>query len=156
MWHSQELKEVFDEEGNFIRTFRYKGLTEEGLEGASDWILNASLNFTSPGENPFNASLTANYASDKIFAIGAPEIQSESETFYNDAIVEKGFVVLDAVLSKEFGGHWRLRFIGRNLLNPSIERTQLVKPSTTGIETEELVRSYTRGAEVNLGLSYTF
>lgn len=156
MWHSQDLKEVFDEEGNFIRTFRYKGLTEEGLEGASDWILNASLNFTSPGENPFNASLTANYASDKIFAIGAPEIQSESETFYNDAIVEKGFVVLDAVISKEFNEHWRLRFIGRNLLNPSIERTQLVKPSTTGIETEELVRSYTRGAQINLGLSYTF
>lgn len=156
MWHSQDLKEVFDEEGNFVRTFRYKGLTEEGLEGASDWILNASLNFTSPGENPFNASLTANYASDKIFAIGAPEIQSASDEFYNDAIVEKGFVVLDAVISKEFNEHWRIRFIGRNLLNPSIERTQLVKPSTTGIETEELVRSYTRGAQINLGLSYTF
>ena len=31
MWHEQDLKEVRDEEGNFIRTFRYKGLTETGL-----------------------------------------------------------------------------------------------------------------------------
>ncbi|WP_273568930.1 TonB-dependent receptor [Maribacter halichondriae] len=156
MWHSQDLKEVRDEDGNFVRTFRYKGLTETGLQGASDWIVNTSLNFNTAGENSFDASLTANYASDKIFALGAPEIQSQSETFYNDAIVEKGFVVLDAVISKEFGEHWRVRLIGRNLLNPEIKRTQLVKPSTTNIETDEIVRSYTAGSQLSLGLNYTF
>ncbi len=156
MWHSQDLKEVRDADGNFIRTFRYKNLTKTDLEGASDWIVNASLNFSTPTENPFSGSLTANYASDKIFALGAPEIQSQSETFYNDAIIEKGFVVLDAVLSKEFGEHWRLRFIGRNLLNPEIRRTQLVKPSTTGIETDQTVRSYTSGANLSLGINYSF
>lgn len=156
MWHSQDLKEVRDADGTFIRTFRYKNLTKTGLQGASDWIVNASLNFSTPTENPFSASLTANYASDKIFALGAPEIQSQSETFYNDAIIEKGFVALDAVVTKEFGPHWTLRFIGRNLLNPEIRRTQLVKPSTTGIETEETVRSYTSGATLNLGFSYSF
>ncbi len=156
MWHTQDLKEVRDENGNFIRTFRYKGLTETGLQGASDWIVNTSLNFNTAGENSFNASLTANYASDKIFALGAPEIQSQSETFYNDAIIEKGFVVLDAVISKEFGKHWRIRLIGRNLLNPEIKRTQLVKPSTTNIETDEIVRSYTAGSQLRLGLNYKF
>ncbi len=156
MWHSQDLKEVRDEDGNFIRTFRYKGLKETDLQGAADWILNTSLNFTTAGDNPFDASFTANYASDKIFALGAPEIQSQSETFYNDAIIEKGFVVLDAVVSKEFGDHWRLRLIGRNLLNPDIERTQLVRPSTTNIETEEIVRSYTLGTQISLGLNYRF
>lgn len=156
MWHSQDLKEVRDADGTFIRTFRYKNLTKTGLQGASDWIVNASLNFSTPTENPFSASLTANYASDKIFALGAPEIQSQSETFYNDAIIEKGFVALDAVVTKEFGPHWTLRFIGRNLLNPEIRRTQLVKPSTTGIQTEETVRSYTSGATLNLGFSYSF
>ncbi|MFH6602870.1 TonB-dependent receptor domain-containing protein [Maribacter algicola] len=156
MWHTQDLKEVRDENGNFIRTFRYNGLTETGLQGASDWIVNTSLNFNTAGENSFNASLTANYASDKIFALGAPEIQSQSETFYNDAIVEKGFVVLDAVISKEFGEHWRVRLIGRNLLNPEIKRTQLVKPSTTNLETEEIVRSYTAGSQLRLGINYTF
>ena len=156
MWHTQDLKEIRDEAGNFVRTFRYKGLTDTELQGASDWILNSSLNFTTAGDNPLDASLTANYASDKIFALGAPEIQSESETFYNDAIVEKGFVALDGVISKQFGKHWRMRLIGRNLLNPEIKRTQLVRPSTTNIETEEIVRSYTSGTQISLGLNYTF
>lgn len=156
MWHSQDLKEVFNEDGNFVRTFRYKGLTETDLQGASDWIFNTTLNYATVGENQFNASLTANYASDKIFALGAPEIQSESETFYNDAIIEKGFVALDGVISKEFGEHWRIRLIGRNLLNPDIRRTQLVRPSTTNIETEETVRSYTSGRQIRLGLNYKF
>lgn len=156
MWHQQDLKEVRDQQGNFIRTFRYKGLTETELQGASDWILNSSLNFTLAGKNPFDASLTANYASDKIYALGAPEIQSQSETFYNDAIIEKGFVVLDAVISKEFGDHWRVRLRGRNLLNPDIRRTQLVRPSTTGIQTEQTVRSYTTGSQISLGINYSF
>jgi TonB-dependent receptor len=156
MWHSQDLKEVRADDGTFIRTFRFKGLTQTDLQGASDWIVNTSLNFTTAGENPFDASLTANYASDKIFALGAPEIQTQQETFYNDAIIEKGFVTLDAVLSKEWGTHWQLRLIGRNLLNPEIKRTQLVKPSTTGIETEAVVRSYTTGSQIRLGLSYKF
>tara|TARA_R110002167_G_scaffold233264_10_gene438532 strand:+ start:1823 stop:4591 length:2769 start_codon:yes stop_codon:yes gene_type:complete len=156
MWHTQDLKEVRDADGNFIRTFRYKNLTKTGLQGASDWIVNTSLNLSTSSENPFSASLTTNYASDKIFALGAPEIQSQSETFYNDAIIEKGFVALDAVLAKEFGDHWRLQLIGRNLLNPVIKRTQLVKPSTTGIETEQTVRSYSSGSVLSLGINYSF
>jgi outer membrane receptor protein involved in Fe transport len=155
MWHKQDLKETLDANGNFIRTFRYKGLTETGLEGASDWIINSSLNFSDNAENEFNASITANYASDKIYALGAPEIQTQSETFYNDAIIEKGFVRLDANLSKDFGKHWRLTFTGKNLLNPEIKRTQNVKPSTTGIETNQTVRSYTRGATLSLGINYS-
>ncbi|MBK5193677.1 MAG: TonB-dependent receptor [Flavobacteriaceae bacterium] len=155
MWHKQDLKETLDANGNFIRTFRYKGLTETGLEGASDWIINSSLNFSDNAENEFNASITANYASDKIYALGAPEIQTQSETFYNDAIIEKGFVRLDANLSKDFGKHWRLTFTGQNLLNPEIKRTQNVKPSITGIETNQTVRSYTRGATLSLGINYS-
>lgn len=156
MWHNQDLKELRDENGNFIRTFRYKGLTETGLQGASDWIFNLSLNYTLAGENPFDASLTANYASDKIFALGAPEIQSQSDKFYNDAIVENGFVVLDAVLTQQLAKNWRIRLIGRNLLTPTIERTQLVRPSTTNVETEQIVRSYTSGAQISLGLNFNF
>ncbi|MCJ7756647.1 MAG: TonB-dependent receptor, partial [Gillisia sp.] len=155
MWHKQDLKETIDANGNFIRTFRYKGITETGLQGASDWIINSSLNFSDNAENEFNASVTANYASDKIYALGAPEVQTQSETFYNDAIIEKGFVRLDANLSKDFGKHWRLTFTGKNLLNPEIKRTQNVKPSTTGIETNQTVRSYTRGATLSLGINYS-
>ncbi len=155
MWHKQDLKETIDANGNFIRTFRYKGITETGLQGASDWIINSSLNFSDNSENEFNASITANYASDKIYALGSPEVQTQSEIFYNDAIIEKGFVRLDANLSKDFGKHWRLTFTGKNLLNPEIKRTQNVKPSTTGIETNQTVRSYTRGATLSLGINYS-
>ena len=156
MWHTQDLKETVDANGNFIRTFRYKGLTEIGLQGASDWILNSSLNFSDNKENEFNASLTANYASDKIYALGAPEIQTESETFYNDAIIEKGFVSLDANLSKDLGEHFNISLSGKNLLNPEIKRTQNVKPSTTGVETTQTVRSYTTGSVFKLGVKYSF
>lgn len=155
-WHQQDLKENRDENGNLLSTFRYKGLTETGLQGASDWILNASLNFTTAGENPFDVSLTANYASDKIFSLGSPEDQNSNDVIYNDAIIEKGFVMLDGVVSKDINKHWSLRLVGRNLLNPEIKRTQLVKPSTTNIETEQTVRSYSLGSQLSLGLSYTF
>ena len=156
MWHKQDLKEERNAENVFLRTFRYKGLTETGLQGASDWIFNGSLNFETQSDNPFMATLTATYASDKIYALGAPEIQSMSETHYNDAIMEEGFVTLDAVLGKDFGDHWSLKLTGENLLNPEIKRTQLVRPSTTGIETKETVRSYSLGSGLSLGVSYKF
>ena len=156
MWHSQDLKELKDAQGNFIRTFRYNGLTKTDLQGASDWIFNGSLNFATNTQNKFLASVIANYASDKIFALGAPEIQTQSELFYNDAIIEKGFVTLDALISKEFGEHFNLNLSAKNILNPEIERTQNIKPSTTGIETTEIVRSYTRGATISLGVGYKF
>ncbi|PVW14255.1 TonB-dependent receptor [Marixanthomonas spongiae] len=156
MWHKQDLKEVFDENGTFIRTFRYKGLTETDLQGASDWIVNGSLNFDTNTENPFEATLTGNYASDRIYALGAPEIQTSSDINYNDAIVENGFVTLDLIINKEFGEHWRVGLSGKNLLNPEIKRTQLVRPSTTGIESEKTVLSYTRGVQLGLNLKYIF
>ena len=156
MWHKQDLKEVFDENGTFIRTFRYKGLTETDLQGASDWIVNGSLNFDTNIENPFEATLTGNFASDRIYALGAPEIQTSSDINYNDAIVENGFVTLDLIINKEFGEHWRVGLSGKNLLNPEIKRTQLVRPSTTGIESEQTVLSYTRGVQLGLNLKYIF
>jgi len=156
MWHKQDLKEVYDNEGNFVRTFRYKGLTETDLQGASDWIVNGSLNFNTNTENPFEATVSGNYASDKIYALGAPEFQTSGDINYNDAIIEKGFVSLDLILSKEITKNFKIGISGKNILNPEIKRTQLIKPSTTNIETEETVLSYTRGARFGLNLNYTF
>lgn len=155
MWHEQDLKEIRDENGSFLRTFRYKGLTKTDLQGASDWIFNSSLNMITGSKNPLMMSLSASYASDKVYALGAPERQSDSETFYNDAIIEKGFVTLDAVITKELGTHWSLKLSGKNLLNPEVERVQNIRPSTTGIETTEIVRSYTRGTILSVGINYS-
>ena len=156
MWHKQDLKEVYDENGNFERTFRYKGLTETDLQGASDWIVNGSLNFNTNNENPYEATISANYASDRIYALGSPEFQTSGDVNYNDAIIENGFVSLDLILSKELTKNFKIGLSGINILNPEIKRTQLIKPSTTSIETDETVLSYTRGARFGLNLNYTF
>ena len=157
MWHEQDLKEIVDEAtGTLIRSFRYKGLTKTALQGASDWIANTSINFDTNTENPFQASLVGNFASDKVFALGAAEIQTSSEINYNDAIVENGFVTLDLILNKQLKKHWKVGLSVKNLLDPEIKRTQLIRPSTTGIETEETVLSYTRGIQVGFNLNYSF
>ena len=148
MWHSQDLREEHHN-GVFIRTFRYNGKEEIGLQGASDWIVNLSLNLQA---GSWMGSLAMNYASDKIYALGSPEIQTQPEVYYNDEIVEKGFMVLDAVLSKEFGQRWEIRVKGQNLLNPMIRRVQMIRPSATGIASEQVVRSYSRGAVFSLGI----
>ncbi len=156
MWHKQDLKEIYDETGSFVRTFRYKGLTETALQGASEWIVNGALNFSTNTENPFQATVSGNYASDKIYALGAPEFQTSGDINYNDAIVEKGFVSLDVILSKKITKNFKIGLTAKNILNPEIKRTQNIKPSTTNIETEETVLSYTRGASLGLNLNYTF
>lgn len=156
MFHSQDLKEVFDENGNLVRSFQYNNLTKSDLQGASDWIFNSSLNFTTANENPFSASLTANYASDKIYALGVPTDQANRDIFYDAAVIEKGFVTLDAVLSKELGHNWRIQFIGKNLLNPNIKQTQSVRNSGTGLASDQTVLSYTTGVGLNLGVTYKF
>lgn len=155
MWHEQDLKSVYRGD-TFIRTFQYNNKTEVGLQGASDWIFNGSLNFSTQGKNPFVGSVIANYASDKIFALGAPEVQTETDVFYNDEIIEKGFITLDMIMSQDLGEHWSLQLRGQNLLNPEIERVQKIRPSTTGIESTQTVRSYTRGAVLSLGINYSF
>lgn len=156
MWHEQDLLEIFDEDGNFVRTFRYKGLTKTELQGASDWIVNTTLNFSTNTENPFEAALTGNYTSDKVYALGAPEIQTSSDINYNDAIVEKGFIRLDLLLNKKINDHLKIGLSGKNLLDPEIKRTQLIRPSTTGVETEETVLSYTKGLQIGFNVNYSF
>ncbi|MDX1752473.1 MAG: TonB-dependent receptor [Salinimicrobium sediminis] len=156
MWHSQTLKDVYNENGSFVRTFRYNNKEEVGLQGASDWIFNGSLSLSTASESPWNITLVGNYASDKIYALGAPEIQTQPDVFYNDEIIEKGFVTLDAVISKGLGDHWSFKLSGENLLNPEIERIQAIRPSSTGIEKVQSIRSYTTGAVLSLGIGYSF
>ncbi|MBD0779333.1 TonB-dependent receptor [Maribacter sp. ANRC-HE7] len=165
MWHSQDLKEIYKDDGTLLRTFRYKGIEKTDLQGAADWIFNTSLNYNTIGQNPFSASLNANYASDKIYALGVPTDQSNRDIFYDDAIIEKGFVVLNAVISKMIAKKWKITLVGKNLLNPEIEQTQRIlknvaeiasDPTAERIEVDETVSSYTTGVGLSLGLSYRF
>ncbi|ARV15435.1 TonB-dependent receptor [Polaribacter sp. SA4-12] len=146
MWLEQDL----------LKDFQYKDVTNSSLQGASDFIANGSLSFSDHKEKEFVATLTGNYSSDKIYALGSPEDFSNSASLYNDEIIEKGFVSLDLVLSKAINKNLMVKLVGRNLLNPEIKQTQLVKSLITDIETNETVLSYKKGSQLTLSVKYTF
>ncbi|MDO5979278.1 TonB-dependent receptor [Flavivirga spongiicola] len=146
MWFNQDL----------LEEFQYKNVTESDLQGASDLILNGSLGYNNQKEKEFIATITGNYSSDKIFALGSPEDFANSSTLYNDEIIEKGFFTMDLVVSKKITDNLLLKFIGRNLLNPDIEQTQLIRDINTSVETNEVVSSYKKGSLLSLSLKYTF
>ena len=99
MWFNQDL----------LEEFQYKNVKKSGLQGASDFIINASLGYSNQKENEFTANLTGNYSSDKIFALGSPEDFTNSNILFNDEIIEKGFFTLDFVLSKELTNNWQIK-----------------------------------------------
>ncbi len=152
MWFNQDL----------YKQYQYSDVTESGLQGASDFITNASLSYNSRSEKPFVATLSGNYASDKIFALGSPEDLTNSATLFNDEIIEKGFVALDLVLSKEINKHISLKIVGRNLLNPDIQQTQKVTVfDNTGSGqinsiSDEVVQTYKRGSQLSFNFTYKF
>lgn len=146
MWLNQDL----------LKDFQYKNSTSSSLQGASDFIVNGSLSYTNNQEKEFAASLTGNYASDKTFALGSPEDFSNSATLYNDEIIEKGFVTLDLVVSKKLSKNLLVKLVGRNLLNPEIKQTQLVRSLITNEEINHTVLSYRKGSQLLLSVKYTF
>ena len=146
MWLEQDL----------LKDFQFKNTTTSSLQGASDFIANGTLSFSNKKENEFIATLTGNYSSDKIFALGSPEDFANSAALYNDEIIEKGFVALDLVVSKELTENLLIKLVGRNLLNPEIKQTQKVRSLITNIETNETVLSYKKGSQVTLSIKYSF
>lgn len=146
MWFNQDLFE----------NFQYKNIKESEIQGASDVILNGAISYKSQSENKFIATLTGNYSSDKIFALGSPEDFSNSAVLYNDEIIEKGFFTLDLVLSKKLNKNLEVRLTGQNLLNPDIKQTQGVRNINTGVNTNELVSSYKNGIDTRLTIKYNF
>lgn len=175
MWTKQDLKEIYNEEGNLVRSFKYSNFNSVDLQGAADYIVNASFNYTTLGERPFSAALSGNYASDKVFALGVPTDQNTRDYNYDSAILEKGFVLLDGIVSKEFGSGIQLQFVARNLLNPVVKQTQNIlqnyreinRARLDGVPLEEriklpreekeiTVQSYKLGRTISLGLSLNF
>ncbi len=146
MWFNQDLGGAF----------QYNNYKKTDLQGASNLILNASLGYNSQSENAFIATLTGNYSSDKIFALGSPEDFANSDVLFNNEIIEKGFFTMDLVISKKLSEKIDLKLIASNLLNPSIEQTQKIRSINNGVTTNELVNSYKNGSQFNLSLKYSF
>ncbi|MCW3807922.1 TonB-dependent receptor [Plebeiibacterium marinum] len=142
MWFNQDL----------LEEFQYNSKTETDLQGAAGFICNGSLSFSNNKEKKFVATLTGNYSSDKIYALGAPESFTYSNTLFNNEIVEKGFVTLDLVLSKKLSDRISMKLSGKNLLNPKIEQTQKIEP-VSGESSNEVVSSYKKGINLSIGVS---
>ena len=146
MWVRQDLKDKF----------QYKDIKTAGLQGASQWIFNVYTTYTTDGSSPFQATLSANYTSDKIMVLGGPEDFSNRSTLYNDEIIEKGFVSVNMVLSQQLGSFFKVSLAAKNLLNPDIIQTQKIRNIQTGMETQETVRSYQNGMEISLSMNFSF
>ena len=150
---------------NFTRTwtnqdlspdFQFNGNEENELQGASEYIINGALSYTLNKEKELNATLTGNWASDKIAVLGASSDLSTTEggVVFDSNIVEKGFVTLDFTLSKELTEKLKVKLTARNLLDPKIEETQEILDQ--GSLQEELVSSYKKGRTFDFSISYRF
>ncbi|MBN2635406.1 MAG: TonB-dependent receptor, partial [Prolixibacteraceae bacterium] len=143
MWFNQDL----------LEDFQYNNKTESDLQGAAGFIFNGALSYSNNKENDFFATVSANYSSDKIFALGAPEDKENSDKYFNSAIIEKGFTTIDLVISKQFSKRIGVKISGKNLLDPEIKQTQEITPFTTGETTNETVLSYKKGISLSLGIT---
>ena len=63
---------------------------------------------------------------------------------------------LDIVASKAISKNLTVKLIGRNLLNPEIKQTQLVRSLITNEETSQTVLSYRKGSQLTFSINYTF
>ncbi len=142
---------VFNEAGlSFDPTYASTGIT-----GASDLVANADISFYKDFKEHKNLllTLTGNYFSDRIFALG---------NFGKGNIVEKGVPTLDFVARTQLTQQLSLGISAKNLLNPSIERFQEavdgdVNPIRDRIqETATTVLSFKRGYDLKISLNYTF
>ena len=117
--------------------------SESAFQGASDWLLNADLSFHKNWEHGKNllATLTYNYYSDRIYAIG---------TEGKGDIVEKGLGTLDFILRTQIIREFGIGIIAKNLLNPTYQRIQ---ENETGDVT---VLNYKKGVSFSLGINYQF
>jgi TonB-dependent receptor len=138
-----------------LEAYRYNNKTTSGLQGTSEFIANLSLSYENK-QNRWLASLSGNYSSDRIFAMGSPKDAENRDYLYNDEIIEKGFVSLDGVLSKDLTDHLSVKMVARNLLNPEMKMTQNLRDLNTGEEENHVVESYQKGMKLQLSLNYTF
>lgn len=141
MWFNQDL----------LEDFQYNNKTEVDLQGAAGFIFNGSLIYSSNTEKELTATISGNYSSDKILALGAPESKTNSDKYFNNEIIEKGFATLDMVISKKISNRVQLKLTGKNLLNPNIEQTLNIKPPSAEASTVT-IRSYKKGISLNVGL----
>ncbi|MBL4605671.1 MAG: TonB-dependent receptor, partial [Flavobacteriaceae bacterium] len=115
--------------------------TKSELTGASNLLMNADVSYLKEynGGKSIQGTLTFNYFSDRIFALG---------TEGKGNIIDSGIATLDFVFKSQLNKNLGIGITAKNLLNPLVKRTQ---------ETQEvIVGSYKLGTNIKLSLSYNF
>ena len=139
----QELsgEKIFKETNGFLNANFTDNETK--FQGASDLLINANLSFNKDWENDKNLMMTVtyNYFSDRIYAIG---------TDSRGNIVEKGVGSLDFILRSKISRNIGVNFNARNLLNSNFERVQ------ENIDQNILVQNFRNGINLSLGVNYQF
>ena len=115
--------------------------TEGKLTGASDLLVNADLSFFKEFSKESNllATLTYNYFSDRIYALGTSE---------KGDLVDKAIGTLDFILKSKLTKNIGVGFSLKNITNPVVERIQ-DKQNVT-------VENYKKGVNFKLSLTYQF
>ncbi len=115
--------------------------SEGKLTGASDLLLNSDISFFKEFSNKrdFLATVTYNYFSDRIYAIG---------TNTRGNIVDKAVGTLDLILRSNISKNIGLGFSIKNILDPKVEREQ--------DDQNVLVETYQKGLNLKFSITYKF
>lgn len=152
---NQDLKPVLTSEGFTFGT-SFGGRTESELQGASEFIANADINYTPTfGNYKPRATMTFSYFSDRIYALGSGDLGN---------MVERAVPTLNFVWRNAFGDHFEANLNVGNILNPDVtlERENTGAQGSTFLEPFGLVdgdgnvilREFKRGINVGLTLKY--
>jgi outer membrane receptor protein involved in Fe transport len=114
---------------------------EGKLTGASDLLLNGDVSYFKAFSNKrdFLATVTYNYFSDRVYAIG---------TNARGSIVDKAVGTLDLILKSNVTEKIALGLSVKNILDPKVERIQ---------ETQDvIVETYKKGLGIKFSVTYKF
>jgi len=109
--------------------------TDRALQGASPWVINAQIGYSSPSQR-FEWTLAYNEFGERI---------SRAGTLGQPDIFEQPFAQLDFNWKFNFLSHWSLGLSAENILDPEVEFTQ----------GEETTRSFKRGRKFGVSLKYS-
>lgn len=116
--------------------------SESALTGASELLLNADISYLKEYKEhkSIQGTLSFNYFSDRIFALATEAGRGN--------IMDSGIPTLDFILKAKLNKHLGIGLSAKNILNPTIKRTQEVQ--------DVIVSSFKVGSNIKLSLSYNF
>ncbi len=129
----------------------FSNRTEDELQGASPFIINADISFSpnfSASYKPV-ANLVFSYFSDRIDALGSGQLGN---------VIEKGVPTLDFIWKNTINKNFEINLSATNLLNPNIGyfRETTLGDITVNSVNGKGVSDYKRGMNVGLQLKYNF